>query len=66
MKWLDSITNSLNINLSNLCETVEDRGYWVLQSMRLQRVRQDIAKGLTEQQIILKKKYYGSILFNFD
>ena len=28
MRWLDSITNSMNINLSKLQEIVEDRGVW--------------------------------------
>ena len=28
MKWLDSITDSMNMNLSKLWETVEDRGAW--------------------------------------
>ena len=28
MKWLDSISNSMNMNLSKLQETVEDRGAW--------------------------------------
>ena len=28
MRWLDSITNSVNINLSKLWEIVEDRGIW--------------------------------------
>ena len=28
MRWLDSISNSMNTNLSKLWETVEDRGSW--------------------------------------
>ena len=28
MKWLDSITDSMNRNLSKLQEIVEDRGAW--------------------------------------
>ena len=36
MRWLDSITNSVDVNLSKFQETVEDRG--ILQFMRLQRM----------------------------
>ena len=28
IRWLDSITNSMDMNLSNLLETVKDRGAW--------------------------------------
>ena len=28
MRWLDSITDSMDMNLSKLLETVEDRGVW--------------------------------------
>ena len=42
MRWLDSITDSVNINFSKLWETVEDRGTWGLQSMGLERVGHDL------------------------
>ena len=28
MRWVDSITNSMNMSLSKLRETVKDRGVW--------------------------------------
>ena len=44
MTWLDSITDSVDMNLRQLQEIVKDRGTW---SMELQRVRHDLT---TEQQ----------------
>ena len=41
MRWLDSIMDSKDMNLSKLQEIVEDRGIWLLLSMGLQRVRYD-------------------------
>ena len=43
MRWLDSIINSMDMNLSQLQEIVEDRENCVLLTMGLQRVGHDLA-----------------------
>ena len=47
MRLLDSITDSMDMNLSKLQEVVEDRKVGVLESIESQRVRHDL---VTEQQ----------------
>ena len=47
MRWLNSIPDSVDLNVSKLQEIVEDRGPGLLQSLGSQRVRPDL---VTEQQ----------------
>ena len=43
MRYLDSITNSMDMNLSKVSETEENREAWHATVHRLQRVRCNLA-----------------------
>ena len=43
IRWLDSITDSMGMNLSKLWEIVKDRGTWRASVHEIERVRHDLA-----------------------
>ena len=47
MRWLDGITDSMDVSLGNLWETVKDGTPGMLQSMGLQRIGHNL---VTKQQ----------------
>ena len=55
MRWLENITDLMDMNLSKLQETVKVRKPGVLQSTGLQRVRHDL---VTEQQYYFKRPMF--------
>ena len=50
MRWLDSIANSVDMNLSKLWETVEDRGAWCVTVHRVAKSQTQLSDSVTSKQ----------------
>ena len=53
MQWLDSITDSEDMNLSKLWEIVMDRGFWCATVPEVSKVRYDLPAEQQQQDTYL-------------
>ena len=71
MRWLDSITNAMGINLSKLQEMVEDRGVWHAAAHEVTKSQTRLSDGETtiifhRQVLVTKTSFYHNQTFQKD
>ena len=66
MRWLDGITDSMDMSSSKLWEIVKNTEAWHAAVHEIAKSQTGHSKGTNRTTDYLEKKYYGSILFNFD
>ena len=64
MRWLDGITDSMDLSLSELWEIEKGREPGVVQSMGLQRLRHNSATEQEEEESALLHRELYSIFYN--
>ena len=62
MRWFDSITGSVDMNLNKLQETVEDRGVWHAAVHKFTKL--DMTYGLNNNNLVKMNDCYFSINFS--